>query len=409
MKWGLFIISILLVNSRVMAIEGINQLSNLLYQKNQEILAFEKNIESKEALKNSALSEYYPTLNAVGGLGQNKTDDLTSTQKGYFGYVEGKLNLFRGFKDQSVLGQKEIDLKLSVIQLEAKRRELRLQLTEIASSMILQHKLQTILDEEYKTTQLQKQMAAKKVAAGLTGPVDNLEMDLRENEIQIEQRQIEQQHQETHQKFIKIIGEEVTDDVLEKLDFSSVEILAKIAKPFKVENSIEYQKAELMQIHSELEGKEIKSDFLPSLDFKYELGRLTPSEESSLKFNESKYSIQLTIPLFSGFETYHKFKSSLLKIQSSEKLTIQKKNDITSEFNILKTKILELGTLFQLNEKRLENSKKYFDLTLAEYKRGIKNSPDLVSATERMFSAKKKKYELWKELETLKVKLESLY
>ena len=145
------------------ALVGINELTQSLYQKNQELSSLEKNVESKEALSQSSNSVYYPTLNAVGGYGQNKTDDLAATQKGYLGYVEGKLNLFRGFKDQSIANQIDIDVQISKLDLEFKKRELRKDLTEVASSMVYLHKLQTILEEEYKVTQLQKQMAAKKV------------------------------------------------------------------------------------------------------------------------------------------------------------------------------------------------------------------------------------------------------
>lgn len=409
MKQGLFVFSILCITSSALALVGIDELSQNLYQKNQEILSLEKIIESKEALVQSSRSAYYPTLNAVGGWGQNKTDDLAATQKGYFGYAEGKLNLFRGFKDQSVSSQKEVDLKISKLGLESKKRELRLELTQIASNMILLHKYQSILEEEYKTTQTQKQMAAKKVAAGLTGTVDNLEFDLRENEIQIEQKQIQQQHLEAHQKFIKLFGEEISDSLLEKIDFSQFENLNLYSGQIIIENSLEFQKAKLSEDLSEFEKNEIKADYLPTLDFTYSFGRLTPSEVSPSQFNESKYAIQLTIPLFSGFETYNKSKSAFLNVSAAEKIKFQRRNDIESEFNILKTKVSELSSLYSINEKKILSSQKYFDLTLAEYKRGVKNSPDLVGATERLFSAKKKKYEYLRDLEMLKVKIENLF
>ena len=73
-----------------------------------------------------------------------------------------------------------------------------MQLVEVASDMILLHKLDDILKEEYKITQTQKQMAAKKVAAGLTSTVDNIEFELRESELQIEQKRIAQQHLEAY-------------------------------------------------------------------------------------------------------------------------------------------------------------------------------------------------------------------
>lgn len=408
MKSSFFMFLIFFTTTNAFALIGIEELTENLYKKNQEVLSLEKNVESKEALNQSSKSGYYPTLNAVAGFGQNKTEDLSATQKGYFGYAEGKLNLFRGFKDQSVSNQKEIDLKISQLELELKKRGLKVELTEVVSEMILLHQFQLILAEEYKTTQTQKQMAAKKVAAGLTGPVDNLEFDLRENEIQIEQKQIEQQHLEAHQKFIKLFGEEILDDLIAKTNFSSFEKLNQNPSQFNVENSLDFKKALLNEQRAEFEKNEIKSDYMPTLDFTYSFGRLSPSEDTPIRFNESKYAVQLTIPLFSGFETYNKSKSAFLNVSSAEKIKFQERNSIASEFNILKTKINELSSLYSINEKKIISSQKYFDLTLAEYKRGVKNSPDLVSATERLFSSKKKKYEILKELEISNIKIINL-
>lgn len=407
MKLSLLLFFMLFNSLIANALEGIESLEIKLFELNQEIASHKKIVESQEALHRSSNSGFYPTLNAVGGWEQNKTDEISETQKGYVGYIEGKFNLFRGFKDHSAMGLREIALQIAKLDLEEKRREIRLRLTELSSDMIGLHKLQALLDEEFRVTQTQKQMAAKKVSAGLTGSVDNLEFELRENEIQIEQRQISQLHQETHQKFIALLGQDVPDVDLEKMDFSSADSLLKGITQVKIENTIAYQKSVLSKARSELEKKEVRSDFLPSLDFSYSAGRLTPMDSGSMKFNESKYTVLLTIPLFSGFDTYYKNRAANLNIESAEKMKSQKLRDTESEFNITKMRLSELGALFLINEKKLVNSQKYFDLTLAEYRRGVKNSPDLVNATERWFSSKKKRIELLKELEILKVQLES--
>jgi outer membrane protein len=346
------------------------------------------------------------------GYGQNKTDDLPTIQKGQIGYLEGKFNIYKGHKDQAVKNQKDIDVQIAKLELESKKRELRLEMTDIASQMVFLHKLQSILDEELKTTQTQKQMASKKVAAGLTSTVDNLEFQLRENEIQIEQKQIDQQHEEAHQRFMKLYGEDIADTGIGRLDFSDITLIEKIVKtttPLKIEDTVDYQKAKLSEDHLDLEKKEIKSEFLPSVDFTYSVGRLTPSEDTSVKYNENKYALQVTVPLFSGYDTYYKTKAAALSLQAAERSKNQKKNDLISDFNTVKIKISELIQLFQINEIKLFTSQSYFDMTLSEYRRGVKNSPDLVSATERLFSTKKKKLEILKELEILKVKFENYY
>lgn len=394
--------------SKSFALVGEGILLNDMYEKNQEIKSLEDTVNSQEALADAARSEFYPTLNLVGGWGRNQLDELSSPEKGYIGYVEGKFNLFSGFKSYSLNSQRSIDLKISQIDFEVKKRDLRLSWTEILSNMIYLHKLKDILIEELRVTQNHKKMADKKVSAGLTSNVDKYEFDLREQEIQIEQRQIDQQHEEAHEKLIQIYGEDIPDQKFEKLEFSKAQDLLKMPKDFDINQSLAYQRSVLIEQKSEYDRMYSRSDFLPSLDFTYSVGRITPSEQMPLKYNESQYAVKLTIPLFSGFDTYYRSKASNLSNQAAIKLQAQKKNDVNSQLNILKSKIKELYDLYVINEKKSENTQKYFSLTEAEYKRGIKNSPDLVSSTERLFSTKRKNLEILKEMEIVKIKIENL-
>ncbi len=167
-------------------------------------------------------------------------------------------------------------------------------------------------------------------------------------------------------------------------------------------------KSQFIRVKGSGGKNEVHADFLPTVDFTYNFGRLTPNEDSQFKFNESKYGLMVTIPLFSGFETHYRTKSSFFKTQALARQKNQRLNDVGAEIGTLNSKIDELKTLFQINEKKLVSSQKYFDLTLAEYKRGVKNSPDVVGATERLFSTKKKKYELLKDLKLIKGKIEAL-
>lgn len=388
------------------ALEGLTQLENQLFEKNQDFLSLNSQVEAKEALATSAISGYYPTLNLVGGWGQNKMDDIPNGEKGYLGYAEGRFNLFRGFRDKSVRNLRNNDLERIKNELEFKKRELRVQLTEAASDIILLHKLEDILNEEYKITQTQKQMAAKKVAAGLTSNVDNIEFELRESELQIEQRRITQQHLEAHQRLHVLLGSEVSDKELEGLDFTNVENLMKDLSPVTLDKTLDYKSAELIQAQAEFEKAEIKSEFFPSIDFTYSVGRLTPSENNPIKFDESRYALLVTIPLFTGFDTYYKTKAASKQLLSAERLKNQKRSEASAAINTAKTKLSELSALQKINEQKLVISKKYFDLTLSEYRRGVKNSPDLVGATERWFSAKKQKFAILKDLELLKVRFE---
>lgn len=415
-----FLMSILilfLVPMRAQALVGLESLETRLMNTNQEILSLKQDVEAKSSLVRASQSGFYPSLDAVGGWQQNKIDGMAEPEKGTVAYIEGRYNLFNGFKDRSNLNQKELDLKLAQIELESKTRSLRLELTEIISEMIRIHALQDILKEEYKITQHHKQLAIKKVNAGLTSSIDNLEFDLRESEVKIEQQHIDQIHKEMHQKIVRIYGEDVADAELDKIDFSSFKELSRSnygsmssdsGKTFSIEKNLDYQKSEINLLKAELDKTEVQSGFMPKLDFTFNIGRLTPSEETPIKLNESKYGVALVIPLFSGFDIYHKTKAARFQLASAEKSKKQKIIDLQAEYEILTYKVSELSELYRINEFKLIQSQKYSDLTNSEYKRGVKNSPDLVGATERLFSAKKRKYEILRDLELLKVKIANL-
>lgn len=403
-----FFIFMLLYGASANALIGVQNLENKLFEQNSELSSLQKQVEAKEALYSSSKSSFLPTINAVGGWQSNKTDSNAQTEKGTVGYIEAKYNLFNGFKDYSLVNQKNVDLNVSKIEFLHKQREVKIELTTLISEMLYLHKLQDVLADEYKTIQSQRKMAQKKVSAGLTGPVDNLEFDLRENEIQIETSQINQLHEETHQKLVKLFGRDLSDSEFNDVKFQSYTELTTLNKVFDHKQNLTYKQIEQTLEKARIEKTQERSEFLPKLDLTASVGRLTPSENTPVQYNENKYGVTLTIPLFSGLDTYYKVKSSNLNISANEKLLNQKRLDVESEFSVLKNKIVELAKLFKINEQKLENSQKYFELTLGEYRRGIKNSPDLVGATERLFSSKKKQVEILKELEILKIQIETL-
>lgn len=406
MKKGFLLLNLFL-GLKAFAVEGLSNLEQQLGEKNQTLNALKNELQARESTLTSSYSHYYPTLNAIGGWDEARVDDPGNNDKGYFGYIDGRVNLFNGFKHSLVSKQIKIEALLTEVEYEQTKRELKRQLTEVASEMIYLHKLQEILVEEENVTKSQKTWAGKKVSAGLTSSVDNLEFDLRQEEIRIQQRQIDQLHQESHLKLVQLFGVDIPDGDLDKLAFTSPSKTTALIS-FSPEQNLENRKANLRKELIEIEKKSVKADFMPSVDFVYSFGRLTPSQNTPVNFNESKYGLRIVIPLFTGFETFYKSRSAQANLTSTKARVHQTQIDSQSHFKSLTEKMRELDDLYAINERKLISSKKYFDMTVSEYKRGIKNSPDLVGATERWFSTQKRKYELLKDLEFTKVRIDNL-
>jgi outer membrane protein len=384
----------------------VHALEKRLYESNKELQALKDTKESEEALAKGAYSGYYPTLNVIGGLQRNKTDDRD--ERGPVGYLQGNFNLFRGFADETLVSKYSVRTKLRELDYEIARRRLKLSLIESLSEMTYLHKLKAILEDELSVTLTEKKMAARKVSAGLTGKVDDIEFELREDEIRIKQKQIDQQHAEAHHKLFEIFGEDITDSETKNINFHPLEVFAKFLTQAKMEKNPSVERSKLLGEVARLESRSVRAEFMPSVDLVYALGRLTPTNNTNLQFSESQVALLLTMPLFSGFSSHYKAKSASLAQSAAEKDKDQTELRVQAEFKNVSRKMGELLELAQINERKLINSKKYFELTMAEYRRGVKNSPDLVTATERWFETQKSQYEIMRDLEVYRVTLENL-
>lgn len=401
-KANIVLVVILLGAATIAKSQTRAELEARLISSNQELKSLQQDISAQDSLKKSTYSPFLPSLNAVGGLARTKTDD--DNDKGQVGYLQGSANLFAGFKDRANFDIQAQNVELSKLNYEIRLRNVKEDLTEVLTSMIGIHQLEKILDEEFKITQTQKQMAARKVSAGLTSQVDNYEFDLRESEIKIQRRNVLREHETIHQKLNALFNQEILDKDIENLAFATTGTIGKEVNLSSFETHPLVLKAKIEERIAESEKTSASSEFLPKIDLNYSFGRLTPIEDE-IKYNESEVSLLITIPLFSGFDTFHKRKSAVASLAAKEHAKNQVILNIKSQFEQHKSRMIELVELYQIIDKKILIAEKYYTLTLSEYKRGVKNSPDLVGATERYFDSKKKKIEIQKELELVQVQL----
>ena len=405
-RFFIIVANLLLVGHASFAQDPFDSLFEKALQKNAELGSFRDEKEAAEAHRSRSHSTFYPSLDAVAGWEDRQ--EYVEPAKGYVGFLRGRLNLFNGFKDQAFVQKASSEVQTREAGLEIKKRELKLALREAVSEMLYLHGLQEILNEELEVSRTQKKMASKKVAAGLTSSVDNIEFDLRTDELEIQKRRIDQAHVEVHQKLFKIFGEDISDQDLAKIEFRNINDFKNILQSSKNNLHPIRAKAQAEYDISEAEKAIIRSDFLPKLEFEYAFGRLTPSEAADRKFDESRIGMFVTIPLFSGFDTHYRLKAATLVLAARKKEKEMVHLNMNAEFEILKEKMKEAVYLLEMNVRKRSSAKKYFDMTLGEYRRGIKNSPDLVGATERFFDSEKQKFELQKDLEVIATKIENL-
>lgn len=388
---------------------AISQLIEEAEQNSLEIKQSEENLNSLKSKLNSQYGKLSPKISVEGGPQSTKYDDEKSNATALYGKAEW--NLYNGGSDKAVM-----DLSKSEIEIQEKRlKYLKNKVKKEVSNIYLE--LQFILESvslKQKALELNSQqmkIAKAKNSSGFTTSSDVLEFDLRDSTLQSDLVLLNQQLDQKSRELDVLLSRknqtapEIVKGHLIRESFSlnREELLAKIQEN---NDQILLSKIELQQ--AETEKRQARSQFLPKLDLEVRFGRLANDEKV---FNDKdNYSVMLKfkVPLFSGFEDYNSVKSVSAKVASSQMAIDKKSISLNAELDISLAEIKALNARLDLEEKNLERSEKYYKLTLDEYKRGVKNSPDMVGASERLLEARIRNLEYRRDLMLAKAKIQEL-
>jgi len=388
---------------------AISQLIEEAEQNSLEIKQTEENLNSLKSKLNSQYGKLSPKISVEGGPQSTKYDDEKSNATALYGKAEW--NLYNGGSDKAVM-----DLSKSEIEIQEKRlKSLKNKVKKEVSKIY--YELQFILESislKQKALELNSQqmkIAKAKNSSGFTTSSDVLEFDLRDSTLQSDLVLLNQQLDQKSRDLDVLLSRknQTTPEIVkghlvrETFTLNRDELLVKIQ-----ENNDQLLLSKIELQLAETEKRQAKSQFLPKLDLEARYGKLANDEKV---FNDKdNYSVMLkfNVPLFSGFEDYNSVKSVSAKVASSQMAIDQKSISLSAELDSSLAEIKALNARLDLEEKNLERSEKYYKLTLDEYRRGVKNSPDMVGASERLLEARIRNLEYRRDLMLARAKIQEL-
>lgn len=363
-------------------------------ENNQEI--FNRKIEIEQLQKEKALnrSVFYPELNIVSGLGSEYSSGDAETEKGGILFLDAKMNLFRGLEDLDALKINDIKMQKAVLEKEIEIKKIKIDYYNMHSENEVLREEIKLIRQELEINKSHENMARKKVDSGLTSNVELLDFQIKQdtlaNEISVNELKIA----ENEKSMSAIFGNKFTlEEINQKIAKENLEL-----KKSKREDNLFIKKLTQDVSISQLEVKKTKSNYLPKIDLEAKIGSITPKSKVFEDKTEHQVALTLTIPLFSGFSTDASYQHAIL----DKKIKENSLNNYHANYSTMidtEEKRIELNKLLlNANEKTLKKAEKFQEQTLLEYKRGIKNSPDLISASDRVFELKRKNLELHSDL-----------
>lgn len=371
--------------------EGALELEHLLTEAENnsfELKSMEKSIQASEYLVKSQYSNFSPRLSLEAGP-QSSQYNLEKSSGNFF-YGKFEWNLYNGGIDSTEIERAKLLYNFELKKKESLRTKITFEVKKIYYELLFILESISLKERAIQINNEQTKIALAKKNAGLTSKSDVIEFELRDSTLNSDLILLRQQHHEKSRELSVLLDrQEDTRPIQVKGHLVRQQIYYDRAQ---VLNKVKEQNFDLIESSTDLklalfDKKNSVAEFLPKINFEGQYGRL--AGEGSLSSDNKDYQmlLKVSIPLFSGFQTWHVQRSLSAKIESKKINSDQRLLQVTAELDNTLNQIQVIQQRLDIEEKNLARSEEYYKITLSEYKRGLKNSPDMVGAAERLLDA----------------------
>lgn len=371
----------------------LSELYKTALERHPEGKILQSKIKELEFGVNKIQSESYPTLSAVvGGERRQAESESDLNNNRLIAELRLKYNLMSHYQNKDEVKAIQQILKKTQQEFEWWKLSLKRRIIEASTKTKAFIEKISAVREELKANTVLRESVQKRRKSGLVSESDILDIQLRNDQLlsSLNEYQEELDHSLDILRKITFLGH---DDSIKlqggvphkhyKIDLNHLKIQSHSLNQQVVKNKF-------MQLSSLSELKKVEKNNLPEINLDGRFGRMRIDEQYTSSNNqvEGLVGLYVNIPIYDGGsrkstrQIYEeRYQQRLLK---SEMALQNEAIDVTHKFELLESIHYKVD-LFQQSLKR---GKVYTNKVLSDYKRGVKNSLDLVSSRDRLLNLK---------------------
>jgi outer membrane protein len=333
-------------------------------------------------------SVFFPKIFIEAGSVQ---EDLDNRQENYgYSALVGEWNLYRGGADLASRNQKALESNTASRNLDLKIHDVFAAIANEYYEILYLQGLITIYEGSSSIYKADYERAYIQFKAGIIGEVDTIEFliqqEIQKNKIVALRKEVELRKQ----VLASLIGDpaqgmdmQITGNFPAQQCFDPDQLYqAAVDSHFILKNtedavSVKYEEYRIASAAS-----------LPIVDLRASYG--TEEDISEERGHGTKVFLNVNLPLFTGGSTHYEKQKICHELAAIQAAQAQQKRALYTEIIKLTTTISILIDEYCMQKSQLDLLEKYLKLTKEEYSRGVKNSSDLLAATERMLEGKQK-------------------
>lgn len=401
------LVIVLLCTNTYAKVMTLDELKTNLFERNLAIKAGKYKIESYKSQVEHSRSKLYPSLGVE--LGYEETTSKKHKEIENFQIIYGKINIFNGFQDMLEISQAKSKVKLSEIDLKKRRHQQELDLEKLFYQYLYLNKKKEILAKELSRSSFHIRMVKKRLSSNIITETDLLEFKLYKKKLI------------SLMNYVELEVKTVKNEIISLTSLGNHEYVFKGSLPhlilkmnydqiLKISQESHFSKIKEVELEINQNAlKAAKAEWYPKIDLKLEHGILN---EDNLDYDENqmatKISVMASWELNLGKKNHYKYQEKINDFKNAK--FSQKYDQLKFKIKIKNLydhlKMLEQTILSE--EENAQLSLRFYNKTLKEYQKGIKDSGALSSASKDFAEVESRVYQLKFNYILARLKLEKL-
>lgn len=380
-------------------------LKTLVQAKNERVRAKGKELEGASMREGSLVRSFLPTAEVYAGQEQFKKGPLSSRSQPTYG-AEVRLNLFNGGRDKlendrrSIVSQrKRYEVAQTVAEELSKAREAYWRI------LYLRDYIELIKDARKSSAESLK-AAERRIRSGVATVTDRVEFEMQDIDLKRELERAELEQKNQIRTLMVVLGLDYNTVIEFPETFKHEHDWEVALKHTEEDHAFLVKPAELHAKESEAQASIQRRSWLPKVDAFAAYNQFNQREEEDFADasdrQESVIGVRLTMSLFDGLSGYREAAA----LSSEAEAALSEARYASQEVEAhLHGEIAELRLLHNqvhAAEENIKRAERYHQLTKSEYSRGVKNSPDMLGATEKLISMRQKRLEIVRDFQIAK-------
>lgn len=374
------------------------------YGSNPNVVSLNERVKAAEILKGSLTRSFLPKVMLSYGHEKYTTGPYNGVNQP-FGGIEGRVNVFNSGKDSLFGEQREREADLARMSSTVLKQQIKAETLKTMSQFAYLLELRGILEKALELNEINLKGAKQRIASGLATTTDTL--DFQQQNISLNQQitTLDFDIKVVKKMLAVLIGQDPGSDLNLDFENSHPEHSSSLSLNLNFNNSLLVKQADLAKEISLLEQKQSSRWWAPSVDiYAFALRFLQKEREyaSPGQRNDAGMGFRITMPIFDGGEALRVSQSKAAIARSNDALAKYRRFEVKRDVENAQNKLELAHNLIHGAEDNVNVMDKYRSGILSEYNRGIKNSPDVLQASQRwiesriQFAEVKKNYQFAK-------------